>query len=51
MNFSDLHVNPGKSKPFFLPCMRKRTKMEMLMIDYIDHCQFCELCIIYNILG
>lgn len=50
MDFSDLHIKPGERKTFFLPCMSK-TKMEMVMIDCVGHCRFCELCIIYNVLG
>lgn len=50
MDFSDLHIKPGERKTFFLPCMSK-IKMEMLMIDCVGHCQFYELCIIYNVLG
>lgn len=51
MDFSDLHIKPGESKTFFLPCESKITKTETVMIDYVGHCQFCELCIIYNVLG
>lgn len=49
MDFSDLCMEPGESKTFFLPCVSKIVKMETVMIDYVGHCQFRELCIIYNV--
>lgn len=50
MDFSGLHLKPRESKTFF-PCVSKITKMGTVMIDYVGHCQFCELCVMYNVLG